>query len=116
MLEKDKADKAFNVTENKTWESLKWEIWEFGNEGLMRVWSNARNESEREKRNETLVKFGFSNSEWQFCIAENDKKLQSRDPLEYKSIVIQKRCCNNICQVAWTTNFIAVYSWVFGQI
>ena len=44
-----------NITENKIWESLKWKVWEFGNEGLMRVWWNRRNESEErewEKRNE----------------------------------------------------------------
>ena len=47
---------AFNVTENKTRESLEWEVWEFGNENLMRVWSNQRNESEKrvwEKRYES---------------------------------------------------------------
>ena len=37
LLETDEADEAVNVTENKTWESLKWKIWEFGNENLMRV-------------------------------------------------------------------------------
>ena len=39
----------------KTWESSKWEGWEFGHKGLMRVWSNQRNECEKkewEKRNE----------------------------------------------------------------
>ena len=49
------SQEAFNVTEIKTWESSKWEGWEFGNEGLMRVWSNQRNESEKtewDKRNE----------------------------------------------------------------
>ena len=42
-------------TENKTWESLEWEVWEFGNESLMRVWSNGKNENEKkewQKRNE----------------------------------------------------------------
>ena len=61
LLETDEADEAVNVTENKTWESLKWKCWEFGNESLMRVWSNGRNESEKrewEKINESLVKFG----------------------------------------------------------
>ena len=51
---------AFNVTKNKTWESLEWEVWGFGNESLMRVWSNGRNESEKrewEKTNESLLKF-----------------------------------------------------------
>ena len=60
MLEIDESDEAFNVPENKTWESLKWDVWEFGNESLMRVWSKGRNESEKgewEKRNESLVKF-----------------------------------------------------------
>ena len=38
---------ALNVTENKTRQSLEWEAREFGNEGLIRVWSNGRNESEK---------------------------------------------------------------------
>ena len=58
---------AFNVTENKTRESLEWEVWEFGNENLMRVWSNQRNESEKrewEKRNERNKMRVCSNSEF----------------------------------------------------
>ena len=46
---------ALNVTENKTRESLEWEVWEFGNESFMRAWSNGRNEGEKrewEKINE----------------------------------------------------------------
>ena len=71
LQETDKADEAFNVTENKAGESLKWEVWEFVIESLMKVWLNRRNESknrEWEKRNESLVKFRVP---WQFCIAEN---------------------------------------------
>ena len=55
------------MTENKTWESLEWEAWEFGNESLMRVWSNGWNKSEkrgwekRKERNKMRVcsHFGF---------------------------------------------------------
>ena len=53
---------AFDVTENKTWESLEWEVWEFENESLMRVWSNGRNQ--REKRNERNKMRVCSNSEF----------------------------------------------------
>ena len=63
---------AFNVIENKTWESLEWEVWEFGNESLMRVWSNGRNQYEKRekgKQHESSLKFQVP---WQFCIAEND--------------------------------------------
>ena len=35
---------ALNVTENKVREAR-----EFGNEGLIRIWSNGRNESEKRK-------------------------------------------------------------------
>ena len=48
--------------------SLEWKVWEFGNEGLMRVWSNRRNESEErewgEKRNERNKMRVCSNSEF----------------------------------------------------
>ena len=64
--------------------------------GEMRV----KRETERKEIRLWSNSDGFNNSELQFCRAENDKKLPSRDPLEYKSIVSQKRCCNNICQVA----------------
>ena len=70
-------------------------------------------EKKWEKRNESLVKFRVP---WQFCIAENDYKLPSRDPLQYKSIISQKLCCNNLCQVsvleelAWIANSIATYA------
>ena len=67
LLKTDEADEAFNVTENKTWESFKWEVLEFGNESLMRVWSNGRNESEKrewEKRNERNQMRVCSNSEF----------------------------------------------------
>ena len=95
---------------------MKWEVWEFGNESLMRVWLNGGNESKKrkwEKRNASLVEFRVP---WQFCIAENDKKLRSRDPLEYKSIISQKPCCNNLWQVVvleeltWMANSMATHS------
>ena len=57
LLKTDEADEAFNVTENKTWESLNWEVKEFGNESFMRVWSNGRNESKKrgwEKKNDQI--------------------------------------------------------------
>ena len=59
--------KAFNVTENKAWDSLEWEVWKFGNESLMRVWSNERNKSEKrewEKRNDRNKLRVCSNSEF----------------------------------------------------
>ena len=83
---------------------VKWEKWE--QKERMR-------EKKRGKRNESLVKFRVP---WQFCIAENDYKLPSRDPLQYKSIISQKLCCNNLCQVAvleelaWIANSIATYA------
>ena len=33
-------------------------------------------------------------------VAENDQKLQFRDPLERKSKVSQKLCCHKLCEVA----------------
>ena len=57
---------AFDITENKTWENLQWEVKEFGNESLMRVSSNGRNQSENrewEKRNEKNKMRVSSNSE-----------------------------------------------------
>ena len=83
---------------------VKWEKWE--QKERMR-------EKKRGKRKESLVKFWVP---WQFCISENEKKLLSRDPLEYKSIISQKPCCNNLFQVvvleelAWMANSIATYS------
>ena len=62
-----RSNEAFNVTENKTWESSRWEVWEFGNESFMRAWSNQRNESEKrewEKRNERNKMRVCSNSEF----------------------------------------------------
>ena len=63
-----RSNEAFNVTENKTWESSKWEVSEFGNESLIRAWSNQRTESEKkrewEKRNERNKMRVRSNSEF----------------------------------------------------
>ena len=59
---KRRSYEAFDDTENKTWESLEWEVWEFENESLMRVWSNGRNQ--REKRNERNKMRVCSNSEF----------------------------------------------------
>ena len=67
LLETDEADEAFNVTENKTRVSLKWEVWELENESFMKVWSNGRNESEKrewDKRNERKEMIVWSNSEF----------------------------------------------------
>ena len=93
--------RAFNVTEKKTWESLKWEVWEFGNESLMRAWSNQRNESEKRK--------------WEKRNERNKMRVCSNSEL-LGNIISQKPCCNNSCQVAvlveivWMANSIAAYS------
>ena len=62
-----RSNEAFNVTENKIWESSRSEVWEFGNESLMRAWSNQRNESEKrewEKTNDRNKMRVCSNSEF----------------------------------------------------
>ena len=49
-----RSQEAFNVTENKTWESLEWEVWEFGNEILeIRV----KRENERKEMREIKWEF-----------------------------------------------------------
>ena len=96
-----RSNEAFNVTESKTWESSKWEVWEFGNESLMRAWSNQRNESEKRK--------------WEKRNERNKMRVCSNSEL-LGNIISQKPCCNNSCQVAvlveivWMANSIAAYS------
>ena len=51
------------------------------------------------KTNECSVRFRVPWEE-QLCIAENDQKLPFRDPLEHKSKVSQKLCCDKLCEVA----------------
>ena len=86
--------------------------WEFGQMGEMR----AERENERKEKREIKWEFAQIWVPWQFCIAENDQKLPSRDPPDYKSITSQKPCFNNRCQVAvleelaWMANSIAAYS------
>ena len=54
---------AFNVTENKTWESLEWEVWEFGND---RVWwefdqiREMRMKRENERKETREIKWEFA--------------------------------------------------------
>ena len=50
------------------------------------------------KKNECLVRFRVP-WEQQLCIAENDQKLSFRDPLERRSEVSQKLCCDRLCEV-----------------
>ena len=51
------------------------------------------------KRNECSVRFRVPRQQ-QLCIAENDQKLPFRDPLERKSKVSQKLCCDKLFEVA----------------
>ena len=51
------------------------------------------------ERNESSVRFRVPWKQ-QLCIAENEQELLFRVPLERKSKVSQKLCCDKICEVA----------------
>ena len=50
LLETDDAGEAFNDTENKAWESLKWQVWETENESLVKWEKGEWKEKMREKK------------------------------------------------------------------
>ena len=50
LLETDEADEALNDTENKAWESSKWQVWETENESLVKWEKGEWKEKMREKK------------------------------------------------------------------
>ena len=66
---------AFNVTENKTCESLEWEVWEFGNERFGQM-GEIRVKIENERKEMRKIKWVFAQIPSSLAILYRRKLLQ----------------------------------------